>query len=321
VARSLLALQANPAGKINPYVDWDPSWPLTIQNPDEHLVFYEIVGESYQGNVGILNQLFRAPEQETISVSDPELLAVPSEKVSFEQGEPEPLALDHFTCYWIYEEATLVPGGVLSLEDQFGAVEAELGWPLYFCNPVEKVYGGVETPILDPDHHLTLYEIYYQQEPQYWQVEVYNQFGQQELIVQGPIQLAVPTHKLEPGLHDPPVGLDHFLLYEVIQYMPDMNWQSLIGLNDEFGGQEFSGVAPIYFANPVRKTDASGMVTEIQNPDAHLVFYDIQGQYYTYPPVQVVNQFGEQYYPNVWGPYHLAVPSVKLSVEQLPPQF
>ena len=314
---------ANPAGKIPPNVDWSLDSPVEIYNPDEHLVFYEIVGESYQGNVGILNQLFREPELETISVSDPELLAVPSEKISAEPVELESLALDHFTCYWIYEDSTLVPGVVLSLKDQFVDIEAELGWPLYFCNPVEKVYEGVVTPILDPDHHLTIYEIYYQQEPQYWQVEVNNQFGtwgsaSLPMIVRGPVALAVPTQKVG---HNEPVGLDHFLLYEVVSILPD--WDIIIdGLNDQFGDQPELWVSyPDYFANPVRKTDASGMVTEIQNPQAHLLFHTIIAQAYAYPPVQVINQFGEQFYPNVWGPYHLAVPSVKLSAKEVPPQF
>lgn len=302
---------ANPAGKISPYVDWNPSDPLVIQNPDEHLVFYRIAGEPYQGNVGIQNQFH---EQETLSVSDPELLAVPSEKISFESVEP--LALDHFTCYWIYEGATLVPGVVLSLKDQFVDIEAELGWPIYFCNPTEKSVYTVLTPILDPDHHLTIYEIYHQ-EHVVWQLEVSNQFGPQQLTVRGPVALAVPTHKLEPGLHDPPVGLDHLLLYEVTEsvQMPDLN----IGLNDQFSYEEalFSLGQPFYFANPVQKTDAAGMVTEIQNPPGHLVFYEIGGQPYSYPPIQVNNQFGPQSYPLVWGPYLLAAPSMKLSAGQL----
>lgn len=304
---------ANPAGKISPYIDWDPSMPLIIQNPDEHLVFYEIVGEVYQGNVVIENQFHL---QETLSVSNPDLLAVPSEKIGFEPTEP--LALDHFTCYWIYEEPTIVPDAVfLSLKDQFVDIEAMLGWAIYFCNPTEKRVYTVLTPISDPDHHLTIYEIYYQQEHVVWQVEVSNQFGPQQLTVRGPVALAVPTQKLEPGLHDPPVGLDHFLLYEVTEsvQMPDLN----IGLNDQFSYEEalFSLGQPDYFANPVQKTDPTGMVTEIQNPLGHLVFYKVVGQPYSYPPIQVFNQFGLQNYPTVWGPYYLAAPSMKLSAGQL----
>ncbi len=303
---------ANPAGKISPYIDWDPSMPLIIQNPDDHLVFYEIVGGVYQGNVLIENQFH---QQETLSVSNAELLAVSSQKISFEQVEP--LALDHFTCYWIAEEASPMQHGVVGLKDQFVDIEAELGWPLYFCNPVEKVHEGVVTPILNPDHHLTIYEIYYQQEPQHWQVEVSNQFwtwgwASWPMIVRGPVALAVPTQKMG---HNEPVGLDHFLLYEVVSILPD--WNIVIdGLEDQFFYQQDVGLTvPYYFANPVRKTDASGMVTEIQNPQAHLLFHTIMTQPYAFPPVQGVNQFGDQFYPNVWGPYLMAVPSVKMSWE------
>ena len=96
-------------------------------------------------------------------MSDPELLAVPSEKISFEQVE-QPLALDHFACYWIGEEWLPVQHGVLSLSDQFVDIEvAELGQPWYFCNPADKsVWGVLTAPILDPDHHLLFYGIHYQ---------------------------------------------------------------------------------------------------------------------------------------------------------------
>ena len=306
---------ANPAGKASPYVDWNPGMPLIIENPDEHLVFYEIVGETYQGNVVILNQLLQ--DKETISVSDPELLAVPSEKISFEQVE-QPLALDHFACYWIGEEWLPVQHGVLSLSDQFVDIEvAELGQPWYFCNPADKsVWGVLTAPILDPDHHLLFYGIHYQEEPGFWQVEVSNQFGwPQQLTVWGPVALAVPTHKLEPGLHDPPVDLDHFLLYEVVEgeHLPDLT----VGLNDQFGYGEFVPGQPVFFANPVQKVVDWDIITPIENPEAHLVFYEIQGQIYSYPPIQVANQFGLQSYPVVWGPYIMAVPSVKLSAGQL----
>jgi len=306
---------ANPAGKIPPNVDWDPSWSLIIENPDEHLVFYEIVGESYQGNVGILNQLFREPEMETISVSDPTLLAVPSEKISFEEVEPEP-TLDHFLSYIITEAVPLQAH--VYLEDQFcieGAVGATVDWPWWFCNPVEKQHEGVMTLMLDEDHHLTVYGIHPEMEAQHWVVNVNNQFGTQPLTVYGPVALAVPTQKVEPGGHEPPVDLDHFLLYEVIEgpYFEDV----VVGLNDQFSDiAEGMVVAPRYFANPVQKTDDTGMVTEIVNTEAHLVFYEIIGGQYSYPQLLVVNQFGEQTF-ELGNPIFLAAPSQKISWDWL----
>ena len=251
-------------------------------------------------------------------MSDPELLAVPSDKISFEAVEPEPAVLDHFMCYWVGEDMVLPEWpGVVYLEDQFCAVEAEVWSPWGFFNPVEKWHDGVPTPISNPDHHLLAYDIYYEEGPQWWQVEVNNQFGVQTLIVYGPVALAVPTQKIEPMYHEPPVGLDHFMLYEVIEG-PQLN--VVVGLNDQFGDQpQVEVIYPDYFFNPVQKTDASGMVTQIENPLGHLVSYEIWGVLF-YQQVQVVNQFGEHIFPNVEGPYCLTVPSEKMTWQQLPPQ-
>jgi hypothetical protein len=304
---------ANPAGKASPYVDWGPGMPLIIENEDEHLVFYEIVGETFQKDVIILNQLHQ--QHQTISVEEAQLLAVPSEKISFEPVEPEPALLDHFLCYLTAE--AMIGDFQVYLEDQFVAIDTPVGWSWLFCNPVEKRHDGTVTPILNQNHHLMVYGTYPQQEPQHWFVDVNNQFGGQLLTVHGPVSLAVPTQKVEPGGHSPPVNLDHYLLYEVIEG-PSM--QVVVGVNDQFSDiAEGLVVAPRYFANPVRKTDMAGMVTEIVNPQAHLVFYEIIGGQYYYPQVLVVNQFGEQTV-DVLDPIFLAVPSLKMNWEEQPPQ-
>jgi len=191
--------------------------PLILHNSDDHMVLYEIVGETFQKDVRIQNQLHE--QQQTISVHEAKLLAVPSEKVSFEEAEPEPL-VDHFLGYWITEATPLQ--AYVYLEDQFGALEAELGWPWYFCNPTEKWHNEVLTPVSNSDHHLTVYGLAYEEAPKEWFVEINNQFGSQQLTLWGPIALAVPTQKVEPWYHEPPVGLDHFLLYEVVEGRPWM---------------------------------------------------------------------------------------------------
>jgi hypothetical protein len=223
--------------------------------------------------------------------------------------------LDHFSCYFAADERGYIPvGEVVYLEDQFGAVQAEVGYAGWFFSPVEKWHDGV-TPISNPDHHLTMYSLDYDVEPQMWYVNVDNQFGIQQLIVEGPVGLAVPTQKVEPEYHQPPVGLDHFLLYNVIEgpYV-----DVVVGLEDQFGDQpEVLVTAPIGFGIPVQKTH-NGVVTEIENPEAHLVFYQIEwGEFET--NVQVVNQFGTQTL-DIEGPYLLAVPSEKESpYPALPP--
>jgi uncharacterized repeat protein (TIGR02543 family) len=216
--------------------------------------------------------------------------------------------LDHFNYYLAADERGYIPvEEVVYLEDQFGAVQAEVGYAGAFCNPVEKWHNGV-TPISNPDHHLLVYGLDYEEEPQMWFVEVDNQFGTQQLIVEGPVALAVPTQK--EG-HEPPVGLDHFLLYGVIEgptVNPSVN--VVVGLYDQFGDQpEVLVTTPIGFGIPVQKTHG-GVVTEIEDPEAHLVFYETEwGEFET--KVQVVNQFGKQTLDMV-GPYCLAVPSEKV---------
>jgi hypothetical protein len=221
--------------------------------------------------------------------------------------------LEHFNYYLAADERGYIPlGEVVYLEDQFSAVQAEVGYAAGFCNPVEKRHDGV-TPISSPDHHLTIYSLDYEEEPETWFVWVDNQFGtQQELIVSGPVGLAVPTQK--EG-HEPPVGLDHFLLYNVIEG-PSVN--VVVGLDDQFGDQpEVLVTTPIAFGIPVQKTH-DGVVTEIEDPEAHLVFYEIEGEEFE-AKVQVVNQFGAQTLDMV-GPYLLAVPSEKMSpYPALPP--
>jgi len=220
----------------------------------------------------------------------------------------EKAVLDHFKCYGV--QGSSIGEVVLELEDQFGAVEALVEYPQYFCNPVAKTHDGVLTPISNPDHHLTLYDIT-TPTTQTWLVEVDNQFGEQELTVSGPVMVALPTQKEE---HDPPVGLDHFLLYKVIE---GEDVQKVVDLEDQWHNESDVEVyKPVYFANPVKKT-LDGEVTEIENPDEHLVFYEIVGEPFSTDYLNIVNQFGEQTL-SVYEPQLLAVPSEKISAEPPP---
>jgi hypothetical protein len=226
------------------------------------------------------------------------------ETLNVEFGVP---VLDHFMGYWVDEETAPYIGENVTLEDEFGTVNATVGYAVAFGNPAEKLHDEVLTPILDPDHHLTVYYLNYAEEPREWFVEVDNQFGTQNLTVVGPVALAVPTQKVEPGNHEPPLGLDHYLLYYVTESTPV---EQYVNLNDEFGSQTDVYVyEPMLFGNPVKKTH-DGNVTEILNPDVHVVIYDIYGGYLE-TTVQVVNQFGEQTL-DLYGPSFLAVPSDKI---------
>ena len=253
-----------------------------IEDPDLHYVYYYIEGEPVEKRVQILNQF----GNQTLDVTYSECLAVPSQKIDWEQP------LDHFKGYWaewaaqppMYE----VP---VQLEDQFVTINATVLEPYLFANPVGKWYDeGVGTPISDPRNHLTFYDIVYGEDPQIWEVEVTNQFGiDQLLLVGGPFWLAVPTTKAD---HGEPVDLDHFLVYEVLDY--DYEYGEVeVYLWDQFINRSTWVDEPTLFANPVQKTDASG-VTEIKG-DEHLVFYWITSGDFLIPELPIANQFGPQW--------------------------
>ena len=224
------------------------------------------------------------------------------------------IRLDHFKCYHTPCDP---PHETVFLEDQFVAIDASLNWTQWFCNPAEKVH-EVVTPVWHPTHHLTAYNILYEgvfDPPGYWEVVVDNQFGtnQKFSVEGGPWFLAVPTQKLEPEHHNPPLFLDHFLVYRANGPAVEMD----IGLNDQFGDDDVVSVlVPVLFANPCRKTHG-GNVTEIKNPEGHLVFYVISGSE-IYPEIgQVDNQFGLQDLDGYKPATLVGVPSEKLSVEYI----
>ena len=185
--------------------------------------------------------------------------------------------------------------------------------PLMFCNPVDKVHGTVTTTSY-PDNHLTVYNL--NAATDWWTVTVDNQFNDaavpQELLVWGPVALAVPTQKVVPGDHGMPKYVDHYLLYQVWEPVPvDVN----VDLDDQFPdvASNVSVGPPLYFANPAVKgyVDHSGL----WDPDEHLVFYAISDNPEFLPLVEIMNQF----FPEFPVPLELipagqmlAVPSVKV---------
>jgi hypothetical protein len=146
------------------------------------------------------------------------------------------------------------------------------------------------TPVSDWDNHLMFYELDSGVPvPPVWRVQINNQFGiGQELYVEGPYWLAVPTQK---GDQDPPEGLDHFLVYLVVDYVgPPLAID--VFLEDQFVERPAMVGEPFLFANPVQKTHGD-IVTPIENPDDHLVFYYIDGGEFWLPLLPINNQFGE----------------------------
>jgi hypothetical protein len=282
-----------------------------IQDPDEHLVFYGI--NLPEGNLPIEKtiQIDNQFGPQTLDLTLRDLLAVPSQKVSWEQP------LNHFNCYWAV--GGLPVGEEVLLEDQFTEgwlaepLSATVATPYLFANPASKGYGDAYTPIGNPNNHLTLYWIDSTEGPMLWDVTVSNQFGaSQELYAAGPYWLGVPTKK---GAEPPPEGLDHFLVYQVVDYSgtaPD----AAVQIGDQWIPNEPRHVtAPILFANPVKKTHGTE-VAPIMNPDDHLTFYLMDGGDFVMPELLIRNQFGEQWLYVEQHPYpdydYLGVPSDKI---------
>ncbi len=272
-------------------------------NQDDHIVIYATTEGSIETTVHVANQF----GDQILDVYGPLGLAVPSQKLDFAP------AVGHFYAYKSLGPVTGV-GADVTLDDQFGTFEATVNVPMWFCNPTDKWHMGAWSPMVDPDHHLTVYSIDLIGEPLEWAVGVSNQFGEdQNLTVFGPIALAVPTHKLFPGEHEPPVDLGHYLIYEVVSG-PSMD--AFVELLDEFGPDSGMVTIPRYFANPVKKTHDTH-TDEIINDFTHLVFYEIVDTEAYWLEVGINNQFVADGVLQELAAAYLAVPSLKLYVDPL----
>ena len=279
-----------PFALCNPVIKVHADIKTPVLNPDSHLVCY-VIGSPYYGEVSIRNQF----GTDKLRLTSAREICVPSEK-DVKKGEK----LDHFKCYLTYGMPSY--DSVL-LRDQFGEAGALVLYPRLFCNPVEKLHDGNVTPIQDPDAHLKMYMMYTYEKSPTRQVEISNQFGEeQELDVGRPYFLAVPTQK-HP--HQPPEGLDHFKCYIV----SGQSTYAYVGLLDQFKNDPGVLVySPFLLCNPVQKTHKEE-VTSVEHPKDHLVCYRIsQRPYYGY--VSTTDQFGNETL-RVRQSYMLCVPSVK----------
>lgn len=220
--------------------------------------------------------------------------------VSGGQTAPKP---DHFECYNAQE--TQPGNGVVRLQDQFDAqpVATQVGPAVAFCNPVQKRFNGVTTPITNREGHAKVYLIRGDQTTVRRFVVVNNQFGQaQKLVTRAPVALVVPAQKLPLPA---PQGLDHYKCYEA----KGNSVNAVVGLVDQFHRGRARVLEPVAFCNPTVKVH-NDVTYPITNPDAHYTCYFMRtGQFST--SVDVVDQFGPEHLrlsdPNV-----LCVPSEKV---------
>jgi len=149
----------NPVAKTIPSPGGGPGQTTDILDPTAHLTMYEIRETTRQRDVTWKVTVDNQFGRQTIFATKPVLLGVPTQKVSVE-GEPTglglPVDLNHFKCY----QAKGAPLNVaVTLEDQFETADLLVVEPVLFCNPVKKTARGTETPIEDPDAHLTCYNL------------------------------------------------------------------------------------------------------------------------------------------------------------------
>jgi len=253
-----------------------------------------------------------------------------------------PPNLDHFRCY----SNTGHPASLtVLLEDQFDqrlekVEEVVVVWPIGFCNPVAKTIPspgggpGQTTDILDPNAHLTMYEIREtttQRHPT-WKVTVDNQFGRQTLFATKPVLLGVPTQKVSVEGEDTelgkPEGLNHFKCYQA----KGAPLNAAVTLEDQFETTDLLVVAPVLFCNPVEKTVTSttgvSIVTPIVDPEAHLTCYNLklatQIGFSTNISIQTNNQFSHispEPFTVVTDERVLCVPSNKAAFLGMPGSF
>ena len=154
----------NPVQKTIPGPGQSPGQITEIRDATHHLTMYEIRETTRQRHptwkVTVDNQFGR----QTLFATKPVLLGVPTQKVSVEgesTGLGEPVGLNHFKCY----QAKGAPlNAAVTLEDQFETTDLLVVAPVLFCNPVEKTVtrgtgGPIVTPIVDPEAHLTCYNL------------------------------------------------------------------------------------------------------------------------------------------------------------------
>lgn len=116
-----------------------------IVDPFTHQTGYQIVGKPFGATVTVQHQF----GQHTLSVFDPDVLLVPTDKLTDPNG---PIMDQHFKCYHASGPALNVQ---VSTHDQWGSqTDIYVGEPFLFCNPVTK--NELHVPPR-PDVHLTCY--------------------------------------------------------------------------------------------------------------------------------------------------------------------
>lgn len=183
---------ANPTRKIHGATQ------VGVSDADGHLHWYSLSQPLVEPRrtVRFLNQF----GQHSVDTGQPRFLLVPAQKTSH-QGSEFPDALGHYKCYEVIQVNVVPAMPAVMLGDQFGSTQnVQVGGPRLFCLPVAKVWEGQESPILNADDHLAVYDVPFQTQEE--GVTTRDQFGERELRVIQSALLAIPTDKQAVATHD-----------------------------------------------------------------------------------------------------------------------
>lgn len=183
----------------------------------------------------------------------------------------------HFVVYEVQQSPATI--GVVDLNDQFeeesyGTEQVEVIGPVLFCSPAEKKVGNKTYGIADNDHHFTAYRLMNKKHITR-NVRIKNQFTEdwEPYTVEEAKYLLVPTQKMNPGNHEPPQKLDHYVCYRIINGEPP---GVEVEMKDQFMTYEKRPVGkPEFLCVPAEKV-RDNEVTPILNPKKHFVFYRFQ---------------------------------------------
>jgi len=237
------------------------------------------------------------------------------------------MLLDHFLSYDVkrsrnsekFSKRTAI------LQDQFGEGIFKIKKAKALMNPVNKNNEGIS----NMETHLISYEIkgkkfeFLKQNPNL-ELLVSNQFGEIKLNVKSAERLLVPALKslTEPELDEvDQFNVDHFLCYKakIAKGTGKFPKDIVVQLVDQFDQpKSFKVLKPSRICNPVTKiimVDNQEVITEIQNPDDHLLCYKIKREpeepkHVSVKDITVRDQFGQLHF-DTKKEEELCVPSTK----------
>jgi hypothetical protein len=192
------------------------------------------------------------------------------------------------------------------------------------CNPVQKVAGGVTTPITNGAAHLVCWGL----KPTSLTLPTgavifHNQFGNGALKflppATAPPKLCLPSWKATtagglPAATAPP-GLDHFVCFPVVNPAgtPAFKPPATVGLTDQWFAHASTVAAPVQLCESYSKVLVPPVGTPIVNSPNFLVCFSIsQTTAFTGKQPFVKNQFGvgQLNVPANGNPNKLCVPSI-----------